>query len=108
MRPLRTIQQMAIGSAPVALGSFAAVMIVHGGWRAVAAALAILAGMAFLASFIGLAVASERPHPTLPAWASETERLRVVQAGRPAPPPPPAPAAAPRMDHSHGGRAVVV
>jgi hypothetical protein len=107
MRPLRTIQHTAIGTAPVALGSFAAVMIVHSGWQAVAAALAILAGLAFLASFIGLAVASERPQPTLPTWASETERRRVVQAGRPAPPPP-APAAAPRMDHPHGGRAVMV
>jgi hypothetical protein len=111
MSPLRATHHLFIGSTALALGSLAVVMVVHGGWQAGAAAVAISTGLVSLISFIVLATVSERARPTRPAWAYGTARPRV-QAGPPASAPSPAtepaPAAAPLMDHSHGDRTVVV
>ena len=81
MSPRRSYHTL-LGSAAAALGAGAAVMLVSGGWQSVAAALAIFAGLVFVASAIGLGIASERPQPAGPAWAREGER---APRGHPAP-----------------------
>ena len=87
-----------LGGGALMLGALAAVMLVNGGWQAVAAALSIIGGLVFVLSVISLRAASERPQPSRSAWARETEGPRTVPAGRPAPAPATerAPAAAPR------------
>ena len=80
----RTLQTF-LGGGALMLGAFVAVLLVNGGWQAVAAALSILGGLVFGLSFISLAAASEQPSPTRPAWARETKRARSVPADRPAP-----------------------
>lgn len=74
-----------LGGAAVGLGGLAAVMIVHGGWQAVAAAVAIFGGLVYLLSLTWLAAASERPRATRPEWASEAPRPRRAPASRPNP-----------------------
>ena len=74
-----------LGSGALLLGALTAVIVVNGGWQAVAAALAILGGLVFGLSFISLAAAGEKPRPTRPAWARETVRPRAVAPDRPAP-----------------------
>jgi hypothetical protein len=63
-----------LGSGAIALGALAAVLIVNGGWQAVAAALALFGGLGFVLSFISLGAASERPHPGRPAWAGASRQ----------------------------------
>jgi hypothetical protein len=87
-----------LGGGALMLGALVAVILVNGGWQAVAAAVGMLGGLVFGLSFISLAAAGEKPRPTRPAWARETERPQAVPADRPAPAPAtePAPAAAAR------------
>jgi hypothetical protein len=74
-----------IGGGALMLGALIAVILVNGGWQPVAAALSMLGGLIFGLSFISLLAAGEKPRPTRPAWARETERPRAVPADRPAP-----------------------
>jgi hypothetical protein len=80
----RTFHGFLAGGALV-LGALLAVILVNGGWQAVAAAVAILGGLVFGLSFIALLTAGETPRPTRPAWAREPEPPRAVPADRPAP-----------------------
>jgi hypothetical protein len=52
-----------LAGAALCLGGLAAAIVVHGGWQAAAAAVAILGGMLFLVIFISLQIARERPAP---------------------------------------------
>jgi hypothetical protein len=83
---VKRIYHTFLGSGAVMVGALAAVLIVNGGWQAIAAALATLAGLGLGLSFISLAAVGERPPATRPAWA------RATPAG-PARRPTPAPAA---------------
>jgi hypothetical protein len=74
-----------LGGAAVGLGGLAAVIVVHGGWQAVAAAVAIFGGLVYLLSLTCLAAASERPRATRPEWATEAPRPRRAPASRPDP-----------------------
>ena len=60
---MRRIYHWFVGGAAVALGAFVAVLLVSGGWQAVAATVGIFGGIAAVLSFIVLGVASERPQP---------------------------------------------
>jgi hypothetical protein len=73
-----------LSSGAVLLGSFAALILVSGGWQAVCMAVAIFASLPFLLSFMSLLAANDKPRSVRPAWARETER-RAVPAARPAP-----------------------
>jgi hypothetical protein len=74
-----------LSSGAVMLGSFAALILVGGGWQAVAMAVAIFAGPVFLVSLITLLVASEQPRSARPAWARTPGRPRAAPAERLAP-----------------------
>ena len=89
-----------VGSAVLVLAAFGAVLVVHGGWQAVAAAVAISAGLVFLLSFLRLRAAADRPRAARPAWAGEIDRTPPVAAG------PAAPETAPERDTAPAGRRV--
>jgi hypothetical protein len=74
---MRTYHGFLTGAA-IAIGGLVATMVVHGGWRPVAAAVAVLGVMVVVPCFLALAVASDRPRPERPDWA---------QGGRRAAPP---------------------
>jgi predicted lipid-binding transport protein (Tim44 family) len=83
--PIRTTFHRFLGGGALMLGALAAVLLVNGGWQAVAAALSVLGGLVFVFSFISLASASERPRPSRPAWAREAERTRAAPGDEAAP-----------------------
>lgn len=58
---MKRIYHCFVGGAVVALGALTAVLMVSGGWEAVAAAVGILAGLVSVLSFVVLGVARERP-----------------------------------------------
>jgi hypothetical protein len=80
-----------------------ATVIVHGGWQAVAAALAIFSGGAFVLTLAAIRAAAERPRSSRPSWAvaEEGRPVHLSPAGLPparkvaAPDPGAAPPAAP-------------
>jgi hypothetical protein len=69
---MRAIRGLTILGA-LTLAGMAATLVVHGGWQAIAATVAIAAGVGFALTFLALRASSERPE-------------RVV-AARPSPPP---------------------
>ena len=85
MTPVRTTYHTLVGSAGLTPAAVGAALLANGGWQAVAAAVAIVAGLAFLLSFIRLAAAADRPGPARPAWAREMDRTPPVPAGPAAP-----------------------
>jgi hypothetical protein len=74
-----------VGTAAVTLGALMAVLLVSGGWQAVAAALGVFAGLVTLLSFTVLRAAADRPQPGRPARDATAAAHRVTPAPAPSP-----------------------
>jgi MFS family permease len=68
--------------AAITIGGLVATMVLHGGWRAVAGAVAILGVMVVVPCFLALAVASDRPRPERPDWAQGGRRTALPRQRR--------------------------
>jgi hypothetical protein len=69
-----------LGSGALTLVGLGATILVQGGWQAAAAGFAILQGLVFALTVIGMRVGAERPRSRRPDWAMGEGTPRTVQA----------------------------
>jgi hypothetical protein len=81
---MRTFVRLLVSGA-LGLLAFGATTIVHGGWQAALAALAMFAGGAFLLSFISLLMAGERLMSPAPSPPQRRPIARHAPAAAPRP-----------------------
>src|SRR5215467_13350283 len=75
----RILYRLLITNAAIMVAAFAAVIVVSGGWQAVAAAIALMAGFGFLVVFIALGVLADSGRVEAPRTSTSGDVHPAVQ-----------------------------